>query len=97
MCEREGLFPAPYLARAGWVAAERWNVLRPREWEELLTEAHATVFAKLPKRTREVLALPSKQREALIAERKKQIAAGTKSESGVASKAERQRRSTSPA
>jgi predicted DNA-binding protein (MmcQ/YjbR family) len=30
LVERDGLFPAPYLARAHWVAVERWNTLPPR-------------------------------------------------------------------
>lgn len=68
LCEREGLLPAPYLARAGWVAAERWDALRGREWQELLRAAHAVVWAKLPARTRAVLALTVEEREAKLAE-----------------------------
>lgn len=55
LVEREGIFPAPYLARAHWVTLEEWDVVKPRELEELLTRAHDLVFAKLAKRTREVL------------------------------------------
>src|SRR5437868_9206071 len=28
LLEIDGIFPAPYLARAHWVALERWNALR---------------------------------------------------------------------
>src|SRR5438105_8494823 len=31
LIEREGLMPAPYLARAHWVAALRWDVFTPAE------------------------------------------------------------------
>ena len=71
LLEREGLIPAPYMARIHWVAAERWDALRNSEWEEELRNAHEITLGKIPKRTREVLALPGKQQEKLIAERRK--------------------------
>jgi predicted DNA-binding protein (MmcQ/YjbR family) len=55
LVEREGIIPAPYLARAHWVAMQQWDALRSRELEELLQRAHGLVYAKLPKRTREAL------------------------------------------
>ena len=51
LLEREGIIPAPHLARAHWVAVERWDVLRPREIEDELRRAHALIYEKLPKRT----------------------------------------------
>lgn len=42
--ETEGIFPAPHLARAHWVALERWDALRPREIEEELRRAHALIY-----------------------------------------------------
>jgi predicted DNA-binding protein (MmcQ/YjbR family) len=57
LVEREGVFPAPYLARAHWVAIEHWGVFRRGELEELLESGRCLVYGKLPKRTREVLAL----------------------------------------
>ncbi|MGI4829217.1 MAG: MmcQ/YjbR family DNA-binding protein [Janthinobacterium lividum] len=70
LVEQEGIFPAPYLARAGWVAAKRWDVLRSREWQGHFTHAHGVVFAKLPARTRTSLALPPKALKQLIAARR---------------------------
>ncbi|HTV07875.1 MAG TPA: MmcQ/YjbR family DNA-binding protein [Candidatus Aquilonibacter sp.] len=55
LVELEYLKPAPYLARAHWVAAESWNALRPSQWQAELRNAHAIVFAKLTKRTRDAL------------------------------------------
>ncbi len=52
LLERDGLRPAPYLARAGWVAADRWNALSPRKWFAELRSANETVWAKLPPRSR---------------------------------------------
>ena len=69
------MIPAPYMARIFWVAAERWGSLRNNEWEEELRAAHAITLGKLPKRVREVLELPVKAREKLIADRKKVLAA----------------------
>jgi predicted DNA-binding protein (MmcQ/YjbR family) len=71
LLERDGFRPAPYLARAFWVAADSWNVLRPKEWEDELRAAHTLIFARLPQRTRDVLALPIRQREAAIKTRRK--------------------------
>lgn len=78
LLEREGIFPAPYLARAYWVAVETWNVFRTAEWENELSAAHEIVWTRLPKRVREILALPMKERQLQIRQRKelppKQIA-----------------------
>ena len=68
--EREGILPAPYLARAYWVAVERWDVFRSAEWKSELTSAHEIVQAKLPKRVQKVLALPLKEQQRLIREGK---------------------------
>ena len=78
LLEREGIFAAPHLARAHWVAVERWDVLRAREYEEELDRAHALIYERLPKKTKAVLALPEKERTKLIRERKKQLAAKEK-------------------
>ncbi len=72
LLERDGLIPAPYLARAYWVAAERWEALRDLEWEELFAAAHALTLAKLTKRTRAVLQLPAGERRRLVAQRRRE-------------------------
>lgn len=71
LLEIEGISPAPYLARAHWVAVERWDIFRPAEWQSELTHAHEIIFAKLPARTRAVLAMPTRERNRLIADRKR--------------------------
>ena len=70
LLEREGISPAPYLARAHWVAVERWSVFRQAEWQSEMEAAHALIDAKLPKRTRNVLAMPAREQRRLIAQRK---------------------------
>jgi predicted DNA-binding protein (MmcQ/YjbR family) len=74
LLEIDGIFPAPYLARAHWVAMERWNVLRTSELEARLRAARDLVAAKLPKRTCDVLAMPIGERRKLIAARRKELA-----------------------
>lgn len=71
LLEIEGIIPAPYLARAHWIALEQWNVLRKSELEDLLRAAATLVYDKLPKRTKEVLAMPPTQRKRFIADRRK--------------------------
>ena len=75
LLENDGISPAPHLARAFWVALERWDALRPREIEEELARAHALIYQKLSRRTKAALALPEKERAKLIRERKKLLAA----------------------
>ena len=75
LLERDGLYPAPYMARIFWVAAERWTALRDAEWKDELRSAHEITLCKLPAKVREVLAMPAKAREKLIAERRVVLAA----------------------
>jgi predicted DNA-binding protein (MmcQ/YjbR family) len=75
LLETEGVFPAPYLARAHWVALKHWRVFRSSELEELLEQGRRLIYNKLPKRTREVLAMPPSAQRKLLKERKKLLAA----------------------
>jgi predicted DNA-binding protein (MmcQ/YjbR family) len=79
LVEREGIFPAPYLARAHWVALKQWDTLPSNELKELLVRAREIVYAKLPKRTRDVLAMKLAEKKTLIAARKKTLKARGKS------------------
>jgi predicted DNA-binding protein (MmcQ/YjbR family) len=53
LTERPRMIPAPYLARAKWVALETPDALTRGELEELLHTSYQLVFAKLPKRAQE--------------------------------------------
>jgi predicted DNA-binding protein (MmcQ/YjbR family) len=76
--EQEDIIPAPYMARIHWIGLQRWDALPARELEAALTAAHALTYAKLPKRTKDVLAMPVTVRKKLIAERRKALAAAGK-------------------
>jgi predicted DNA-binding protein (MmcQ/YjbR family) len=56
LIERPQIIPAPYLARAKWVALENADALSPQELASLLRLSYDLVLAKLPKKTRERLA-----------------------------------------
>ena len=56
LTERPGIIPAPYLARAKWIALETKDALPSDELTRLLRESYDMVVAKLPKKTREALA-----------------------------------------
>jgi predicted DNA-binding protein (MmcQ/YjbR family) len=51
LLERQDVIPAPYLARAKWVALETREAIPAGELRELLREAYDLVVAKLPKAT----------------------------------------------
>jgi predicted DNA-binding protein (MmcQ/YjbR family) len=50
LIERNGIVPAPYVARYHWVALERFNALNEKELKTLLRAAYDLVLAKLPKK-----------------------------------------------
>ena len=51
LVERDGIIPAPYLARAKWVGIKAFDALDDREYKELIPRAYAIVAATLPKKT----------------------------------------------
>jgi predicted DNA-binding protein (MmcQ/YjbR family) len=55
LTEKPNIIPAPYLARAQWVALENKEALAPEELARLLRESYEMICAKLPKKTRESL------------------------------------------
>jgi predicted DNA-binding protein (MmcQ/YjbR family) len=65
LTERAGIIPAPYLARAKWVALETKEALSPDELSTLLRASYDMVVAKLPQKTQAALsgaASPAKTR-----------------------------------
>ncbi len=52
LCERPGVRPAPYMARAQWVALEQLNTLPDAELRQLLAESYRLVWERLPQKRR---------------------------------------------
>jgi predicted DNA-binding protein (MmcQ/YjbR family) len=55
LTERPGIIPAPYLARAQWIALESEDALPAAEVKKLLRKSYDLVFAKLPRKTQQQL------------------------------------------
>ena len=52
LLEREGVIPAPYLARYKWVGLERFDAIDGNELQELIKKSYTLVFEKLPGKLR---------------------------------------------
>ena len=50
LIERNGIVPAPYVARYHWVALESFDALGEKELKALLRNSYELVFEKLPKK-----------------------------------------------
>ncbi len=59
LCEREGVVPAPYLARAKWVALDEWSALPDREIAALIARSYTIVRSGLTKKLQATLDAPT--------------------------------------
>ena len=57
LTEREGIIPAPYMARNHWVMLETLDVLPPAELKQRIRNSYELVAARLPKKARVELGL----------------------------------------
>lgn len=79
LTERAAIIPAPYLARAKWVALETKDALPPQELAALLRASYEMVVAKLPKRTRDAIASgPSAARKLSAEKSRRRLSAAKK-------------------
>jgi predicted DNA-binding protein (MmcQ/YjbR family) len=58
LTERPKIIPAPYLARAQWVALESRDAVPLDELAQLLRESYDLVVAKLPRKVQDSLSIP---------------------------------------
>lgn len=58
LTERNGIVPAPYVARYHWVALETYDALGEKELKALLRNSYDLVFEKLPKKLKSSLGEP---------------------------------------
>jgi predicted DNA-binding protein (MmcQ/YjbR family) len=56
--EIEGAVPAPYMARAKWIALERFDTLSDRDIDARVREAYRLIAEKLPKKAQAALKTP---------------------------------------
>jgi len=57
LCERDGIIPAPYMARNKWVQVQKTSALSKSEWEAYIKKSYRLVASKLPKKTQKELGL----------------------------------------
>jgi predicted DNA-binding protein (MmcQ/YjbR family) len=88
LTERPAVIPAPYLARAKWVALESRDAIPLTELAELLRSSYDLVSAKLPRKTRESLLNVNSPKRALAK-------LPSKSHRASSSKSQKSRRSSS--
>jgi len=50
LTERDGIIPAPYMARNHWIFVEKSNAFTLKEWKHYVKQSYELVFAKLPKK-----------------------------------------------
>jgi predicted DNA-binding protein (MmcQ/YjbR family) len=57
LLEKDGIVPAPYMARNKWVLVENASVFNKREWEDYIYKSYLLVSSKLPKKLKQELNL----------------------------------------
>lgn len=61
LIERPGVIPAPYMARAYWVALETIEALPRTDIKRLLNQSYGLVISKLSKKAQSWLGKPAKK------------------------------------
>jgi predicted DNA-binding protein (MmcQ/YjbR family) len=56
LTERDGIIPAPYVARYHWVRVEKPDALAESQLKDLISKSYQLVFDKLPPKLRKTLA-----------------------------------------
>ena len=56
LTDREGIIPAPYMAKHKWVLVQDPKKVGDTELKELIVRSHALILSKLPKKTQAKLA-----------------------------------------
>ena len=57
LCERQGIIPAPYLARNKWVQVQKSFALSKTEWGQYIKKSYKLVAANLPKKMQKDIGL----------------------------------------
>lgn len=77
--EREGVVPAPYMARNKWIRIERIDAISSAEIKQLVARSYELVKAGLPKRAQvELGAMPRPALKRAPARARKRVSPGTR-------------------
>ena len=52
---REGIIPAPYLARYNWILVKKLNALNKKEWQYYIEQSYNLILGKLSKKIQKVI------------------------------------------
>lgn len=55
LTERDGIIPAPYMARNMWIYIDKFSALKPKEWEHYVQQSYRIIRSKLPKKVQAAL------------------------------------------
>jgi predicted DNA-binding protein (MmcQ/YjbR family) len=78
LIERQGIIPAPYLARAKWIAIENERAIPRSEVLQLVSKSYELVFANLTKKSQAELAAGKKPKRATLKKKAKNTRAQKK-------------------
>lgn len=56
LCSRDGIIPAPYMARYKWIAVEG-DALSDKEWEHYVRQSYQIISSKLTQKVKQELGL----------------------------------------
>jgi predicted DNA-binding protein (MmcQ/YjbR family) len=62
LSQREGIIPAPYMARNKWVMVQQVSKLSKTEWKQYIQQSYELIKSKLPKKTQEGLVQKKKKK-----------------------------------
>jgi predicted DNA-binding protein (MmcQ/YjbR family) len=57
LCEREGIIPAPYMARSKWISVTDRKSLSAKEWKDYIRQSYSMIAAKLTQKARKELGI----------------------------------------
>jgi predicted DNA-binding protein (MmcQ/YjbR family) len=57
LLERDGIIPAPYMARNKWVMVEKPSAFTKKEWEDYIYKSYVLIGSKLPRKVQQDLKL----------------------------------------
>ena len=55
LTNREGIIPAPYLARYSWILVKDMSAFNRNEWQYYIEQSYNMIFNKLSKKTQKVI------------------------------------------
>ena len=55
LIEMDGIVATPYMARNHWVTVQQFSKLRPKEWQQYISQSYELIRSKLHKKVQQAL------------------------------------------